>query len=104
MTINNIKSDVLMYKAQLDRADTMRNESATRGKETQASQPTGDRVTVSSAALLRTSAYQAAQSAPDVRQSRVDELKSRVNDGTYTVNSRDVAQKLLQSEVELLTR
>ena len=106
MSINSINT-LGPYRAQMDRADASAR-SATQDAARSQSQPTaqalGDRVSVSSAALLRTEAYKAAANAPDTRQNKVNEIKERLDSGTYQVDSRDVAKKLLQSEVGLFRR
>lgn len=67
----------------------------------QAPQAQGDRVSLSSSAMLHTAAHQAAVNAPDVRQEKVDALKAQVDSGEYQVDSRKVAEKLLQNEAFL---
>ena len=62
-------------------------------------QATGDRVSVSPQARLFTEAYAAATNAPEVRQDKVNALKEQVANGTYQVDSRKIAEKLLQSEL-----
>ncbi len=37
------------------------------------------------------------QSAPDIRQDKVDALKRAIADGSYQVSSRDLAKRLLDS-------
>lgn len=61
----------------------------------------GDRVSLSDEARLHTVARAEAAAAPDVRREKVDALKQSVADGTYTVDSRKVAQNLVASEVML---
>lgn len=60
--------------------------------------PKGDRVSLSEEARLHIAARSEAAAAPEVRREKVDALKQSVADGTYTVDSRQVAQKLLASE------
>ena len=62
--------------------------------------PAGDRVTLSAAARLHTTAHAAASNAPDVRQEKVNSIKERVDSGSYTVDSKRVAQKLLATEAD----
>ena len=59
---------------------------------------TGDRVSLSDEARLRTEAFTSAMNAPDVRAAKVAELKAKVESGEYTVDSKAVAAKLLQEE------
>ncbi len=62
---------------------------------------TGDRVSVSAQAKLYTEAYTAASNAPEVRQDKVAALKTQVDNGTYQVDSRKIAEKLLQSDLAI---
>lgn len=60
-----------------------------------------DTVKVSDEGKLRTDVYRQAMSAPDVRQERVDRLKNEVASGTYQINSRDIADKLLREDAAI---
>ncbi len=64
-------------------------------------QSTGDRVSVSPQARLFTEAYTAATNAPEIRQNKIAALKEQVASGTYQVDSRQIAEKLLQSELAI---
>jgi negative regulator of flagellin synthesis FlgM len=57
--------------------------------------PKVDTVTLSDSARSLAAAHDAVQSAPDVREEKVAEIKQRIGDGTYQVQSRVLAQKLL---------
>src|SRR5438270_11757337 len=57
--------------------------------------PKVDTVTLSDSARSLAAAHDAVQSAPDVREQKVAEIKQRIGDGTYQVQSRVLAQKLL---------
>lgn len=67
-------------------------------ENTAARTETGDRVSLSPEAKLRTEAYSSAMSAPDVRAEKVAALKASVQSGEYQVDSKAVASKLLQEE------
>lgn len=71
---------------------------AQQGGKTQRQQqaPRVDTVTLSANARAVAAAREAVQAAPDVRADKVAEIKQRVTDGTYTVNSSVLARKLLQ--------
>ena len=45
-----------------------------------------------------------AMNGPDVRQDKVDALKDRISNGTYQINSRQIAAGMLGMEKALLTR
>jgi len=65
-------------------------------KGTQAvSSPSKDRAELSDQARLLAKARLAAHETSDVRTDKVQELKQRVNDGTYTIPLQELAAKLL---------
>ena len=72
-----------------------------RAGQTEAAPPQGDRVSVSPEARLFAAAQSTVAATPEVRQNRVDSLRERVQNGTYEINSRDIASKLLQGDAEL---
>ena len=61
----------------------------------------GDRVSLSQAAQLYKVTQQAARDSPDIRAEKVDQIKGLVNNGTYEMNSRKTAEKLLEQEFAL---
>lgn len=60
-----------------------------------------DEVTMSHDALLLTEALRAAQSAPDIRQDKVDALKAAIEAGTYNINGQLIAERLAAEETSL---
>jgi negative regulator of flagellin synthesis FlgM len=56
-----------------------------------------DSVTLSADARSLSAARDAVQSAPDVRAEKVDAIKQRVEDGTYSVPASVLARKLLDA-------
>ncbi len=62
-----------------------------------------DTVTLSGDAKLFAQAVRDAQSASEVRAERVAELKAQVESGEYQPDSRKIAEKLLLSEIDLLS-
>lgn len=87
------------YRSKID----AKNDAASarsRGEASQASAQ-GDRVSLSSSALLHTVAHAAASKAPEVRQEKIDSIRERLFAGEYTIDSKDIAQKLLESEALL---
>lgn len=97
---NSLLKHLDPYKTQLDPKAEAASARAGNGAQAQ-SAPQGDRVSLSSTALLHTTAHAAASAAPDVRQEKVDVLKERVSTGAYTVDAKKVAEKLLQNEALL---
>ncbi|MDR0827898.1 MAG: flagellar biosynthesis anti-sigma factor FlgM [Desulfovibrio sp.] len=100
---NSLLKNIEPYRAQLDSAkDSARIGDAKSGAPAPvASTPGGDRVSLSQAARLHTLAYTEAGNAPEIRQEKVDGLKERVSNGSYVVDSKKVAEKLVQSEALL---
>jgi len=65
------------------------------------SSPKGDRVNLSQAAQLYKAAHQAAQNSSGVRIDMVGQIKGQVADGTYKMNARKTAEKMLEQELAL---
>lgn len=99
MEIKNLLTGVDQYKAKMDKA--RQADKAKRGDASGAEAATGDTISLSNEAKLRTEAHRAATNAPDVRQEKVDALKAQVDSGAYTVDSRQVAEKLVKEELDL---
>ncbi len=57
--------------------------------------PSADRATFSQKARLLSEAKRAAEEAPDVREDRVRELREAIENGTYSVDSREIARRML---------
>ncbi len=55
-----------------------------------------DQLSLSDEARAMAAARQAVADAPDVRQDKVAAIKQRIEDGTYTVSPRVLAQKILE--------
>ena len=60
-----------------------------------------DGVTVSENARLRSVAYKTAMGADGMREDRIAALKAKVQSGEYQVDSRDIAQAMVEGELEL---
>lgn len=58
----------------------------------------GDRISLSRAAQQYTRVRQTAHEASGIRAEKVDEIKGQVADGTYQMNSRKTAEKMLEQE------
>ncbi len=96
MKINNPLSGRLNpYGVQAERLENNKtNENA--AAEAAATAPKGDRISLSPEARLRTEALNTALAAPDVRQAKVDAIREKIEDGTYTIDSKNIAGKMLQ--------
>lgn len=100
MEIKNYLKALDPYQAKLDKAENAKAKGGKRGADS-AAQSSGDRVSLSNEAKLRTEAYTTALNTPDVRQEKVNSIKALVDSGDYVVDSRKVAEKLINEEVEL---
>ncbi len=61
----------------------------------------GDRISLSEEAKVRTVTLNAANQAPDVRKAKLNAIRERVAAGEYAVDSRTIAQRLLEEESQL---
>lgn len=62
----------------------------------------GDKVSLSGDARLVAQAVKEAAGSSDVRMDRVEALKQQVQSGTYQPDSRKIAQKLIDNEIDFL--
>ena len=60
--------------------------------------PKGDSISLSDGARSLAAARHAVDTASDVREQKVNDIKQRVNDGTYQVPSRVLARKILDQQ------
>lgn len=105
MDIKKILGGVSPYsRTQVDKGDSASSSSRVeRAKaRVRSTSAEGDKVSVSSDALLVAEAAKAAEESPDVRVDRVEALRQQVQTGTYTPDSRKIAEKLVQSDLEFL--
>jgi negative regulator of flagellin synthesis FlgM len=99
---NSLLKNVDPYRATLDaKAEAAARQKPGVAGQAQTPGQVGDRVSLSPSALLHTTAHAAANAAPDVRQEKVDGIKDRLADGSYAVDAKKIAEKLVQSEVFL---
>lgn len=61
-----------------------------------------DRVSLSPEAKLRTEAYRTAQNTDEIRTDKVEEIKARIANGTYEINTRKIAENLIRDDLDLL--
>lgn len=62
-----------------------------------------DSVSLSHEARLLMEAKREAQAAPDVRQDKIEALRSQVQSGTYQIDSRKIAEHMLIEEPGLFS-
>jgi negative regulator of flagellin synthesis FlgM len=60
----------------------------------------GDAVSLSDEAKLRAAAYDAARKAPETREDKVARLKAQVDSGQYPVDSKALAGRLVQDDLD----
>jgi negative regulator of flagellin synthesis FlgM len=82
--------------------DVLRVQAASNQPANDAAGPTSsgggdDRAEINPSARELSRALQQVDAAPDVRQSRVDELRAQVQAGTYVVDTTELARRLLGS-------
>jgi len=73
---------------------------STLGSSVGASKDSPDQVKLSTDALAVLEGVQAAKSAPDVRADRVAALKASINDGSYKIDNKAIAEKMIRSSLE----
>lgn len=74
-------------------------EKANAGQVKTEDSPKGDVVRLSDRSRMTARAGELAAGAPDVRQERVNELKERINAGTYDVSGRTVAEAIIKKSI-----
>lgn len=98
MEIKNLLEGRSAYKqGKVERPSGAEGKAKAKGADARES----DTVVLSEEARLRVQALQAAQLDPGVRADRVQELKARVQSGTYEPDSRKVAENLLREDLDL---
>jgi len=61
-----------------------------------------DSVRISQEGRLFARALREAQESPEVRRARVNEIKEQVDAGTYVIDSRKTAAKIVEEDLDLL--
>ncbi len=82
-----------------DRAKVGSKEGSGKGESAESSSKAGgssEQIVLSSKAKDIQRAQEAVRSAPDIRVDKVNRIKQQLSDGTYQVNTRDVAEKILK--------
>lgn len=106
MDIKKILGGASPYtQSKVDKGESSDATAAAKAKakaKAQAQVSSGDRVSVSSDAKLVAEAAKAAEESPDVRVDKVEALRAQVQAGTYNPDSRQIAQKMVQSDLDFL--
>ena len=84
--------DQLEFSSRAKKADKKSDKSA----ETHTA-PLADALEISGAAKKTAALTQALKDLPDVRQSKVAQLKARIESGTYHVSGKDIAEKIVNT-------
>jgi negative regulator of flagellin synthesis FlgM len=92
MPISQVNSSTNMAVAALRRNAALSNTASTSAAPRQA-----DSVTLSDSARALAGANKTVASASDVREDRVAALKAAIADGTYSVDSRTLAQSMVKA-------
>lgn len=101
MDIKNINTSLVNNRLNDSGQQAAKGERAT---HSQTSDKSTDQVTLTSvSAQVRNLEQKAANSNID-NQDRIDSLKAAIKDGSYQVNSQNIANKLIQTEVLFATR
>ena len=59
----------------------------------------GDVVQLSSNSRLASRSLELAKGAPDVRQDKIDDIKTRLSSGTYSVSGQAVAESMIRKSI-----
>lgn len=97
---NSLLNNVDAYRTRLENQPDAASQRARQGAAVRPGAQ-GDRISLSPEALLRTEAHAAVSAAPDVRADKVNAIKERIASGEYSVDSQNIARKLLQSDALL---
>lgn len=100
MEIKNYLKELDPYRAKLEKAETNKRRVAQRGASENSS---NDRVSLSSEGRLRTEAWQSAMNAPDMREAEIAAVRNQIADGSYVLDARKIAQRLLAEEPEIFS-
>lgn len=94
-----IKNTMNRLDPYLNRLDTEQAEARVAAGKTGVAAPAGDTVQIKSAGL-KSAIEQAAMSAPDIREDKVAAIKASLADGSYQVDEKKIASKLVDSARE----
>ncbi len=91
------QTDVL--KQQVRSSETGKNQEQPGGERIAPSPDIEENVEISSRAQERRSARDALSSVPEVRAQKVAEVRKKIEEGTYEVNSGKIAEKLIRESL-----
>jgi flagellar biosynthesis anti-sigma factor FlgM len=104
MKINEITSqtETTSYVEQAQKPKQTKKNQATRSSE--AGKQQTDKVDLSDQSKEMKKIYTAQQMAPDIRTEKVDQVKQLVDQNRYQVDSKSVAEKMIQDSIFELNR
>ncbi len=86
------------YVKQVNREKT-RSGTVSDGQSSSKTLPSGDRVALSPEAKIMQEAIKVLETLPDVREEKVAQIRERIEDGTYQVDGRKVAEKMINESI-----
>ncbi len=101
MKIDSLNTPFINKEAQTEGAGRKREQPAGAPPESPRAEETakGDVVQLSDRSRLIARAQELASGAPEVREAKVNELRSRIESGTYTVSGQVVAESMLRKSI-----
>ncbi len=101
MKISEIKpqTDTTQYVDQAEKSKQVEKNQTAQGQNQQT-----DRVDLSDQSKEMKKIYTAQQMAPDIRTDRVNEVKKLIEENRYQVDSKKVAEKMIQESIFELNR
>ncbi len=100
MEIKNLLGEVSSYgKKKVNGSNRNTSDAASKASRSESG---SDTIALSSEAKLRSTVLQTATEAPDIRQSKVDELKEQVRNNTYQPDIKKAAANLIRDDLDLL--
>lgn len=98
MEIKNYLKELDPYRVKLEKAE-LHNRRGSKSAGSDSS--SNDRVSLSNEGRLRTEAWQTAMSAPEVREAKIEAVRGQIADGSYVINTKNIAKRLLAEEPEI---
>ncbi len=98
MEIKNYLKELDPYRVKLEKAELQKRRGA---QSVESDSSSNDRVSLSSEGRLRTEAWQSAMNAPDMREAKISAVRNQIADGSYVINTKNIAQRLLAEEPEI---
>lgn len=100
MEIKNYLKELDPYRVKLEKAELHKRRGA---QSAESESSSNDRVSLSNEGRLRTEAWQTAMSAPDMREAKIQSVRNQIADGSYVINTKNIAQRLLSEEPEIFS-